>query len=107
VNQAVRTLSRFEPLETAAPLPSPTHLIAKPVNGHLIEAVLCADTQGYYKGRWLVVERDPILNLIRESTASYADERAAYYAYWYACASEPLDFEAWVSPLFATFTAAA
>jgi hypothetical protein len=114
VNQAVRTLPRFEPVETPAPLPSPTHLIAKPVNGHLIEAVPCSvsdeDTpaaQAYYKGRWLVVERDPVNNLIRESTGSFAHPRLAFDAYWYASADDPLEFEAWVSPVWATFMAVA
>ena len=107
MNQAVRTLPRFEPVKTLAPLPSPTHLIAKPVNGHLIEAVPCSDTQGYYKGRWLVVERDTVNNLIRESTGSFAHPRLAFDAYWYASADDPLEFEAWVSPLWATFTAVA
>jgi hypothetical protein len=97
------------PTETPAPLPSPAHLIAKPDNGHLIEAVLCSvsgeDTpaaQAYYKGRWLVVERDPARNLVRESTATYACARLAFDAYWYASADDPLDWEAWVTPIWAT-----
>jgi hypothetical protein len=109
VNQAVRTLPRFEPAETPAPLTSPVHLIAKPVNGHLIEAVPCSvsdeDTpaaQAYYKGRWLVVERDAARSLIRESTATYACAKLAFDAYWYASTDDPLDWEAWVSPIFAT-----
>lgn len=108
MNQALNPSSiRFpEPVSTPAPLSS-THLIAshRP-DGHLIEAVPCADTAGYYKGRWLVVERDPLRNLIRESTASYACARLAFDAYWYASADDPLDFEAWVSPIWATFIAA-
>jgi hypothetical protein len=96
------------PVEAPA-IGSPVILIAKPVNGHTVEAVPCtvADdasnyVKAYYQGRWLVVERDPATDLVRESTGTYADERAAYYAYWYASADEPLDFEAWISPLFAT-----
>jgi hypothetical protein len=109
VNQAIRTLSRFEPAETPAPISSPVDLIAKPVNGHLIEAVPCSvsdeDTpaaQAYYKGRWLVVERDAARSLIRGSTATYASAKLAFDAYWYASADDPLDWETWVSPIFAT-----
>lgn len=104
MNQTLRTSSiRFhEPVEL--PLPgSPTILIADHrSDGHIVEAVPCADTQGYYAGRWLVVERDPSANLIRESTATYAHPKLAYYAYWHASADDPLDFEAWVSPIWAT-----
>jgi hypothetical protein len=106
VNQAVRTLSRFEPVSTPAPL---SHSIATPTNGHTIEAVRCfvgddeSDcVKAYYANRWLVVERDPLNNLIRESTGTYADVGAAFAAYWYASADEPLEFEAWVAPIFAT-----
>jgi hypothetical protein len=58
--------------------------------------------KAYYATRWLVVERDPLNNRIRESTGTYADALAAYGAYWYASEDDPLEWEAWVSPLFAT-----
>jgi hypothetical protein len=114
VNQAVRFPIRFHaPVELPSPA-VPAVPIAKPLNGHTIETVRCsiADDESdfvkaYYATRWLVVERDPANGLIRESTGTYADERAAYYAYWHASADEPLDFEPWVSLIFATHAAAA
>lgn len=116
MNQAIRTLPRFEPVELPAPLPSPSaRLVAdhRP-DGHVVEALPCRvgedDPQWiktYFSSRWLLVERDPQCNLIRESTASYASQGAAYGAYWYANADDPLEFEPWVSPLFATHVEAA
>jgi hypothetical protein len=97
----------FEPTSTPALLP---HLIAKTVIGHTIEAVRCSVTdddsdyvKAYYADRWLVVERDPLNNIVRESTGSFASPKAAFNAFWYATADDPLDFEDWITPIWATF----
>ena len=108
MNHALNPSSIRFPTPVELPSPGvPAILIAKPLDGHIVEAVRCADQSGYYAGRWLVVERDPVRNLIRESTGSFAHPRLAFDAYWYASADDPLEFEAWVSPLWATFTAVA
>lgn len=105
MNQAVRNYRFFEPISTPAP-----HLIAKTVIGHTIEAVRCSVTdddsnyvKAYYADRWLVVERNHESNLVRESTLSFASPKAAFNAYWYATADDPLDFDDWVAPCWATF----
>jgi hypothetical protein len=103
----------YEPVELSLPTAA-SHPIAKPLNGHIIEAVRCSASndesdfvKAYYTTRWLVVERDPFTNLVRESTATYANAKAAFNAYWYATDAYPLDWEAWISPLFATSQAEA
>ena len=103
MTQAVKIPIRFAaPVELPAPVFPTVHLIAKPVNGPIVEAVPCADAQGYCKGRWLVVERDPENNLIRESLSTYACAKLAFDAYWCATADDPLEFEAWIAPIWAT-----
>lgn len=52
---------------------------------------------------WIVVQRDTKRNLIRESTRVFGSKEAAIDAYW---SGPMLDFEAWISPLFATGEAA-
>jgi hypothetical protein len=114
MNQALNPSSiRFcEPVEVPAAV-SQILPIAHGVGNcsHLItEAVAFVwsdDLPSWYKGRWIVRQRDTDNNLIRESTATYADAKAAFNAYWYASEDDPLDFEPWVAPIWASACAEA
>jgi hypothetical protein len=104
VNQAVRTLHRFEPADLPAPL---SHPIASG-SRKIVEAVRYLphedDPRAILGENWIIRERDEANNILRESTELYSSADGAYYAYWYG--DEPVAFEPWVSPLFATGEAA-
>jgi hypothetical protein len=61
-------------------------------HGNSVEAVPS------YEG-WLIRERDPAHNLIRESTQTFACAGEAYDAWW---SGAPVDFEAWIAPMWVT-----
>lgn len=109
MNQAVRTLTRFsEPVSTPDPL---SHLIGNRKGcrtdpNRVVEAVLYLpqedDPRAGLGDNWIIRERDPDRNILRESTDLYASAQQAYDAYWTGAVA----FEAWISPLFATSVAA-
>lgn len=108
MNQTLRASSiRFcEPASTPAPLPHPIAnrrgCLSDP--NRVVEAVRYAphedDPRAVLGDNWIIRERDPDRNILRESTALYASADGAYHAYWMG----EVVFEAWVSPLYATST---
>lgn len=111
MNQAIRTLARFEPVSPPgtssrgpAPLPHPiANRRGCPTDpNRAVEAVRYAphedDPRAVLGDNWIIREHDPDRNILRESTGLYSSAEGAYHAYW---AGEVV-FEAWVSPLFAT-----
>jgi len=73
MNQTVRVPFYYEPIETSAPVRTVIPIAHGVGNkAHLItEAVAFPDSDdlpSWYKGRWIVRQRDTLNNLIREST---------------------------------------
>lgn len=108
MNQALRLPIRFyEPIEPALS-PSPSTIIAKAADGSVLaEAVRYRisedDAPAYrehFKNRWMIVEHNRERTLIRESTDSFSDPADARYWYW--SGPEPIEWEAWISPLFSS-----
>jgi hypothetical protein len=112
VNQTIRNLRLPEPYFDIVETPVPNLIAIVPIahgvgnQSHIItEAVAFPhhdDLPSWYKGRWLVRQRDTRTQYVRESTATYPDSRAAFNAYWYASADDPVEFEAWVAPCWAS-----
>lgn len=108
MNQTVRNpIPSFEPIEQPAPI-STVIQIAKGCGNSaclITEAVQFApseDLPSWFSGRWVLRQRHTTANLIRESTATYATSKEASYAYWYVWLDDPVDWEPWVAPAWAT-----
>jgi len=112
VNQTIRNLQAFEPYFDLVDQPAQTLIAIVPVShgvgcySHLVtEAVALPwhdDLPAYYKGRWLLRQRNTRDNLIRESTDTFPCAKLASYAHWYPDPEDPIEWEAWVAPIWAS-----
>ncbi len=112
MNQTVRVPIRFYEPQVSTPKETPAPISeALPVahgvgrSKHIItEAVAFAwhdDLPSWYKDRWILRQRDTAANLIRESTETFLCAKLAFNAYWYPV-DEPVEWEAWTAPMWAS-----